>query len=374
MRVLLNTKPLIFKKTGIGYYVTNIRRELLQAGIDVVPTVDETAQGLFSSLSEVSSRMRGMAGRFYPSFVKSLGDLLISSFSVRSSGDRSFDIYHETSVERMPAVTSGAVANLYDLLFVHYPVLLPAAIAETARPDMAANMKRADRVIVNTQFIGDEAADILSVPAAKIDVIPLAPSAAYYRSDRAASRERVRRFTEREYVLCVGTVEPRKNLKTLIRAFRDVVFRDDLSLVIAGGFGWNYDDIVAYAPELGIRESVVFTGYLDEETMNDLYNCAAVVVYPSLYEGFGLPPLEAMACGAPLIISDIPALREVAGDAAAFFKASDHEELKQVIETVLSDTARRASLSEKGLERVKLYSWKRTAEETILTYQKVINR
>ena len=374
MRIILNTKPLMFRKSGIGYYISNIYRELRLAGIDVIPTVGDTANGLISSLGAVSARLRNIFGKYYPPFVKPMGDFLISYVASRAEAKRRYDIYHETSVERMPEVTAGAVANLYDLSFVHFPEMLPAAIAETARPDMTANLQRADRVIVNTQFIRDEAVDILSIPEGKIDVIPLAPSAAYHVSDRAVSRERVRRFTEKEYVLYVGTVEPRKNLKTLIRAFRDVALRDDLTLVIAGGFGWNYDDIVAYAPELGIRESVVFTGYLDEETMNDLYNCAAVVVYPSLYEGFGLPQLEAMACGAPLVISDIPTLREVAGGAAVSFKASDHEELTHVIEKVLTDPALRSSLSARGLERVKLYSWKLAAEETIVTYQKVLGR
>jgi glycosyltransferase involved in cell wall biosynthesis len=240
--------------------------------------------------------------------------------------------------------------------------------------DIKRNLSEADRVIVNTAFIRDEAEEVLGIPAGTMDVIPLAPSAGYHVSDRTASRERIRRFTEKDYILCVGTIEPRKNIKTLIRAFADLRRGHDLTLILAGGFGWKYEDILACPADLGIRDSVVFTGYVDETTMNDLYNCAAVFVYPSLYEGFGLPPLEAMSCGAPVITSDIPPLREVAGDAALRFSTHDHAELSQCLERVLSDPELRAGLSGRGLRRVKEFSWQRAALETISTYERVLAR
>lgn len=374
MRVLLNTKPLLFRKSGIGYYIENILRALRDEGIDIVPTVDKEARSMIGTLGSTSARLREVFGRFYPPFVKPLGDALIRYVSKRRISGNAFDIYHAAGLEQMPPLKARKVANLYDLTFVRFPELLPEDLARTARQDMARNLSEADRVIVNTAFIRSEAQEILGIRAEGIDVIPLAPSAGYHVTDRTASRERIRGLTEKEYVLYVGTIEPRKNLKTLMKAFAALRQRRDLDLVLAGGFGWKYEDILSSPADLGIRDSVVFTGYIDEATMNDLYNCAAVFVYPSLYEGFGLPPLEAMSCGAPVIISDIPPLREVAGDAALWFDTHDHDALARCIERVLTDSELRRELAGRGLLRVRNFSWQRAARETIRTYERALGR
>jgi glycosyltransferase involved in cell wall biosynthesis len=180
------------------------------------------------------------------------------------------------------------------------------------------------------------------------------------------------KFTTKDYLLYVGTVDPRKNLKTLIRAFREINVKYGLALVIAGGSGWRYGDIVSFPEELGIKDDVVFTGYVDEETLLDLYNNALAFVYPSLYEGFGLPPLEAMACGVPVIVSNIPPLIEVAGDAALSFSPHDHEELAGLLDKLISSPSLRSDMIKKGTTRAKDYSWKRVAESTMRTYGRVL--
>lgn len=374
MRVLLNTKPLLFRKSGIGYYIENILQALRQEGVEVVPTV-VYERSMIGGLGLAAGRLRGLLGRFYPPFVKPLGDALIRYVSGRKLSAKRFDVYHETGLERMPPVQAGKVCNLYDLVGVRFPEVLPPDLAGSLPGDLKRNFAEADRVIVNTAFIRAEAEELLGMAADRMDVIPLAPAARYHVTDRTASRERIRGLTEKEYVLYAGTIEPRKNLKTLIRAFADLRRRGhDLALVLAGGFGWKYDDILSSPADLGIRDSVVFTGYIDEATMNDLYNCAAVFVYPSLYEGFGLPPLEAMSCGVPVIISDIPPLREVAGEAALRFDVHDHEALADCIERALTDSALRRELAERGLLRVQDFSWQRAARETIRTYERVLQR
>jgi len=372
MRVLLNTKPLIFRKSGIGYYISNILNALRQEGVDVVPTVEEGSRKMIGVLGAASARLREIFGSRYPSFVKPLGDRLISYVSGRRFATEGFDIYHETGLERMPGLHAGKVANLYDLSFVRFPELLPAGLARAARQEMAGNLADADRVIVNTSFIRQEAVEILGVPPGKVDVIPLAPSAGYHKTDRPAARRRISNITSGEYVLYAGTIEPRKNITTLIRAFSQVPSGREMSLVLAGGFGWKYKEILACPAELKIRDRVIFTGYVDEERMNDLYNCATVVVYPSLYEGFGLPPLEAMSCGAPVIISDIPPLLEVSGGAALSFSPLDDEELAHRIESVVARAGLREDLSIRGLKRASEFSWQRAARETIRTYERAL--
>lgn len=376
MRVLLNTKPLVlFNKTGVGYYVFNLYRELRKSGIDVIPTLDATSRTLVSSLSKVSSQLRRLIGKWYPPFVRHIGDALISRLSKKDGNTPFFDIYHETTLDPLPDMNATSICNLYDLSFMSCPEFLTEDFAQYAKTNVTRNIPHVKRIMVSTQFIKNEAMHFLKIPEEKIDVIPLAPASIYYKMDKRESRpKQVRRFTDKSYILYVGTVEPRKNLKTLIKAFRIIKTKFDLSLVIAGGIGWLYDDILSYPEELGIKGDVIFTQYVDEKTLLYLYNHALVFVYPSLYEGFGLPPLEAMACEVPVIISDIPPLIEVAGDAAIAFNPRDYEELAHVIERVVSSELLRHELVQKGIRKVKEYSWEKAALSTIQTYSKALER
>lgn len=376
MRVLLNTKPfLLANKTGVGYYILNLYEALKKAGIDVVPTIDSRSRTLVNSLSEVSSRLRSFVGKRYPSFVSKIGDSFISYLSRREETRAAFDIYHETSFDLLPEMRITSVCNLYDLSFISCPDFILEDFRNLMKANVTENVLKAERVMVNTAFIKNEAMHFLKIPEEKIDIIPLAPASLYYRpADSLQSSECVRRFTEKDYVLYVGTVEPRKNLKTLIRAFRDIRTNYDLSLIIAGRLGWLYDDVISYPEELGIKADVIFTHYVDEKTLHYLYNHASVFVYPSLYEGFGLPPLEAMVCRVPVIVSDIPPLIEVSGEAVMTFNPKDHEELADKMNRVLSSETLRSELVEKGLKKASEYSWEKTAAMTIQSYAKALDR
>lgn len=376
MRVLLNTKPLVlFDKSGVGYYALNIYRELLKSGVDIAPTLDTGSQTLINSLSKLSSRLRSVLGRWYPSFIIQFGDALIGRLSRKDETRLPFDIYHETSLDPLPAVSARIVCNLYDLSFLRFPQFFVKEFAQYVSANVKKNVLSAERIIVNTVFIKNEAMELLHIPEDRIDVIPLAPAALYHPLDRNAERpEEVFRFTNKDYILYVGTVEPRKNLKVLIRAFKDIKARHDLSLILAGKLGWLYDDIVSYPETLGIKDEVIFTNYIKEETILALYNHARVFVYPSSYEGFGMPPLEAMSCGTPVIISDIPPLKEVAGDAALSFNPGDSKELAGVMDKVISSESLRHEMSQKGLERAKEYSWGKAAELTVRTYARALEK
>jgi glycosyltransferase involved in cell wall biosynthesis len=374
MRVLFNTKPLtLYGKTGVGYYVFNLYRELLKSGIDVVPTLDDRSRALVNFLSRASSLIRMRIAKWYPSFVSDIGNSLIRTLSQKE--DRShFDIYHETSIDPLPGVSAVTVCNLYDLSFMSCPEYLTKDFLDYASEHVTKNVSAVRRIIVNTQFIKNEAVHFLNVPEEKIDVIPLAPSTRCKVGEIAPHTAGVRRFTEKDYLLYVGTIEPRKNLKTLIKAFYDVRRKYDLVLIIAGRLGWLSDEIISYPEELGIKEAVIFTHYVDEKTLFSLYKGASVFVYPSLYEGFGLPPLEAMACGIPVIISDIPPLREISGNSAVIFNPGDYEDLAYKINTVLSSGALISELREKGLRKAAEYSWENVAALTIQTYAKALEK
>lgn len=376
MRVLLNTKPLVlFDKSGVGYYTLNIYRELLKSGIDIVPTLDTKSQTLINSLSKVSSQLRSALGKWYPSFIIRVGDALIKSLSKKEAAKVHFDIYHETSLDPLPEISAKIVSNLYDLSFLRFPHFFIKEFSQYVSANVKKNVLSAERIIVNTEFVKNEAMELLQIPGEKIDVIPLAPAALYHRTERRPSgTNQSGRFTNRDYILYVGNVEPRKNLKILIRAFRDIRANYDISLIIAGKLGWLYDDIIAYPETLGIKDFVIFTNYVDEKTILDLYNHALVFVYPSVYEGFGMPVLEAMSCGTPVIISGIPSLTEVAKDAALAFKPEDSDGLAGVMDKVISSEALRTEMSRKGIKRASEYSWKKAAELTVETYSRALGK
>jgi glycosyltransferase involved in cell wall biosynthesis len=175
----------------------------------------------------------------------------------------------------------------------------------------------------------------------------------------------------KNFILFVGSLEPRKNVRTLIKAYAEYlkVNPDQYTLVITGGRGWLNDDIYALVAELGLERHVRFLGYIQESDLRCLYSVAKVFVYPSLYEGFGLPPLEAMACGAPVITSHTSSLPEVVGDAAILIDPDNVEELFHAIRTVLLDDDLRLRMRKNSLERAKLFSWTRTAQQTLAVYR-----
>jgi glycosyltransferase involved in cell wall biosynthesis len=175
---------------------------------------------------------------------------------------------------------------------------------------------------------------------------------------------------EDSFVLYVGAIEPRKNLITLVRAMEELYTATTLRphLVIAGPKGWLSDDLFAHVATSLIKDRIVLTGYLGDNDLRALYSSCSVMCYPALYEGAGLPPLEAMACGAPVITSDARAVVEMTGDGAMSVAAMDHRRLAQSIVQLLSNASERDALVQRGLKRAAQFTWERTATETYETY------
>ena len=173
----------------------------------------------------------------------------------------------------------------------------------------------------------------------------------------------------------MGTIEPRKNLITLIRSFEEIIRATALrpQLVIAGKEGWRNNELFDYLKGTAASERLRFTGYVSDEELAALYSACSVFVYPSLYEGFGLPLLEAMACGAPVITSQIPSIRETVGSAARLVVPTDVGGLAQAIVKVLEDPAERNHLTTEGQQRAAAFTWQKTAEATMKVYREVLD-
>lgn len=179
------------------------------------------------------------------------------------------------------------------------------------------------------------------------------------------------------YILSLATIEPRKNIKTLLISFRELVMQEkirDLNLMLVGTKGWKYQEILDFidsAPEIASR--VFFTGYIDDDDLAAVYSGAMAFVYPSFYEGFGLPPLEAMQCGVPVICSDTSSLPEVVGDAGILVKPEDHTLLAEKIFDLYSNHETRSRLSEKSLVQSSVFSWEKCLSDTIAAYKQSLN-
>jgi glycosyltransferase involved in cell wall biosynthesis len=176
-----------------------------------------------------------------------------------------------------------------------------------------------------------------------------------------------------EFILCVGTLEPRKNLVTLLNAFSNVSQKKDIPLVITGKKGWKYKEIFKTFSNLRLEKKVFFTGYVYQEDLPALYNLATVFVYPSIYEGFGLPPLEAMQCGCPVITSNVSSLPEIVGDAAIKVNPFSVKALEEAIYKLVSNPELRKDYIHTGLKQAEKFSWDKCAQETFQVYQEVLN-
>jgi len=236
---------------------------------------------------------------------------------------------------------------------------------------------RIDFVIADSENTKNDCIKHLKIPEEKIKVIYIAADEIYRPLDSTEEvKKEIKKYNiNSQFILFVGTLESRKNIPNLIKAFYKLKNRGIThKLVITGKKGWNYAEIFKTVEKLNLQKDIIFTDYVPEEDLVKLYNAAEVFVYPSIYEGFGLPPLEAMSCGCPVITSNISSLPEVVGDAGITIDPYNIEELANKMYEVLINEDLRKELSTKGLERAKLFSWKKAAEETWQVYELLYNK
>jgi glycosyltransferase involved in cell wall biosynthesis len=230
-------------------------------------------------------------------------------------------------------------------------------------------IKRSDKIIAISESTKKDLITHFGVREDKISVIYRSHNADVYKPSTAADIYNVKQKynISANYVIYVGTLEPRKNVVGLIKAFGSLKEKERLGhkLVITGAKGWLYQDIFEMISEMGLEQMVIFTGFVPEEELPILMSGARILIYPSFYEGFGLPPLQAMACGTPVITSKISSMPEVVGDAGWLIDPYNQDELTDAIKSLLADDQLRKIMSQKGLERAKLFSPVKEAQQTI---------
>jgi glycosyltransferase involved in cell wall biosynthesis len=265
------------------------------------------------------------------------------------------------------------VVTVFDLAFARYPeTLLDREYLRYLTRCFPAQVEQADRILAISECTKRDLVEILDVPPERIDVIYLGTDLRAPGPEVPASLGRLE--LPPRFLLTVGTREPRKNLPSVLRAVHRLLpkLRErDVYLCLAGGSRWKYQEADRLVEELGLEDRVVSLGFAPRECLPHLYARSLAFLYPSFYEGFGLPVLEAMACGAPVVTSTSSSLPEVAGDAALMVDPHSVDELAHAIERLLDDEALRADLVRRGRERASLFSWDQTALETLAVFRKL---
>jgi len=352
MRFGLDGIPVRGKMTGVGHYTFELARALSA----IAP---EHEFELVSPSSSNGLRRRSWWSIGLPLYCRRA----------------SLALFHGTNFELPYWSTCPTVLTIHDLSLLLYPETHEKRLVLRARLKLPRTAHRANAIITPSEMVKREVCEHLGVSAEKVFAIPEAARRGFYRVDALKSRAVCERLgVEDEFILFVGTVEPRKNLLALARACEQVL-RDRsqrLQLVMVGKRGWLSDDLMAYLNKSQIRERVLFTGHLEDDELRALYSACRVFVYPSLYEGFGLPLLEAMSCGAPVVTSNIASIAETVGDVARLVAPSDVDELARAITELITDTSEREKRSAAGIEHAKKFSWERTAAATMAVYDRIL--
>jgi glycosyltransferase involved in cell wall biosynthesis len=277
-----------------------------------------------------------------------------------------------------PLAPCPVVTTIHDLSFEHIPETFKRRSRVQLRLTVRATARRSAHVIAPSEFTRRDLVETYGLDPTRVTAIPLAVAPHFRPVADACELGRVkeRYGISGEYVLAVGSIQPRKNLARLVRAYsalRRGRGRSNLpQLVLVGKKAWLYGDTLRAIEEESLGGSVVLTGYVSEGDLPALYTGARCFAYPSFYEGFGLPPLEAMSCGAPVLTGNLTSLPEVVGDAGLTVDPFDTGALAEALARLIDDDALRADLSERGLQRARRFDWRDTARMTLQIYRRVM--
>lgn len=376
MRIALNAGILRAPRTGIGQYVAGLASALQQRDdADVrlflgrrwsqtLPPAAAPAE--VARAARMAALLRDLPGA-YP--LRRLLEQRAFSADLRH---HPADLYHEPSL--WPLEFDGPlVMTVHDLTHVHFPETQPRARLAEIERHVGKGVARAQRILVDSAYIGREVVGHFGLPADKVVVAPLGCAPHFHPRNAAQTRTALQPLglSHGGYLLCVGTLEPRKNLVLALRAHARLpaALRARHPLLIVGMSGWGEEQFAAELQAALAGGQVRLAGYLGQERLAEVVAGARALIYPSLYEGFGLPVVEAMASGTPVVVSDRASLPEVAGPAGLVVDAADDAGLAAALRLLLEDDAEWLRRSQAGLQQAAQFTWRRCADITVQAYR-----
>lgn len=393
MKIIVEATPILPKPSGVGLYVINLLGSLerlqsednFELGISYQPSLKNWLRGNLT-VPEVLHHYENTA--ILPLPVRLLNLLArIPGKPFISNLEDWFgrpDIYHGTNYAVFPCRHSLRVMTIYDLTFIRFPDYV-TAVVRTYNKRVKQCLEWTDLVVTISESSKQDIVNYLGIAPERVWVTPLAsryavdsyapkPASLSHPQSRKGLIQGAKGFEEKPYILFVSTLEPRKNLVGLIQAFNRLKshYKVPHQLVLVGQKGWKVEPILRAMDESPWRDQIHHLDYLSDDEVAYCYSHADVFAYPSLYEGFGLPVLEAMTLGCPVVTSNTSSLPEVAGDAALLVTPTDVEELVAALEQVISDRTLRESLIERGYRQAAQFSWARTAKSTLAAYRSIL--
>jgi alpha-1,3-rhamnosyl/mannosyltransferase len=376
LRVGINATALLSPRTGIGQYVYHLGREFLEGG-EIEPYFfyarnwgRELRGEPLPNIATIKAKIR----RFVPKPYVVARLLLQMRFSL-GLARHPVDVYHEPNYLAY-RFSGPSVVTAHDASWIRHPETHPADRLDAIDRYFPRSIEAASAILTDSEFVKREMIEVFGVAPEKVFPVLLGVSSDFSPHDAAGCSAFLagHGLAFGQYVLSVGTLEPRKNIPALIDAYSmlPVDLQQRFPLVLVGMRGWLASGLEARMKPLVERGVIKPLGYVADEMMPLIYSGAAAFVFPSLYEGFGLPPLEAMACGAPVISSESSSLPEVVGDAGVLVNPLNVDALAESLRRVLEDRTFAEKLARQGVQRAAGFSWKKTAAETIAVYRRAL--
>jgi glycosyltransferase involved in cell wall biosynthesis len=387
MRIAIDIVPLMKLKTGIACYIEN----LISQFIKIAPENDYYLCDMLWG-----QRFYNLIGRKenLPNMIGFLENMSRIAFPLQITARIAFTCYAKmireaVRVEEMDLFFGPSfkgifrkdlktVVTIHDMSHEYYPEAVNQIILSALKKELPKTAQSAHAIIAGSQNTKKDILKFLNIPDNKVKVIYHGVDKQFRPINDKELLDVIKKKYDlpRRFILYIGAIQPRKNISGIIRAYG--VLRKDPSfehhLVMAGGVGWKNKDIYRLVEELGLKNQIKFLSYIEDTDLPAIYNLSEAFVFPSFYEGFGFPVLEAMACGVPVVTSNVSSLPEIGGDAVVYVNPHSVEEIADAVRMALSDEALRNRCTLKGLERARLFTWEKCGNETLKTFEEALHR
>jgi len=372
MRIILNTTSLLTQRAGIGNYTYNLFnniRKLNNCDLTYFSGI-QISDKLNSNLSEkLNYKNSDIISNLTPEIFKKEIKKFIFENNIKKN---KYDLYHEPNY--IPISTKiPFIITVHDLSPIKFQEYHKKNIVKNFTKYLSTSIEKSAAIIVDSEYIKKEIINFIPECSIKVNVIPLGASEGFYPRTRIESIYTISKYGlfYKNYILTVSTIEPRKNLITIVTAYLNLPenIKKNYPLIIVGKTGWKNKGLIE---KIKKSEYIKMLGYVDENELPFLYSSSIVVLYLSIYEGFGLPPLEAMSCGAPTVVSNASSIPEVVGSNGIKIDPLDVDALTEQINKIINDEKYAQSISSYGLIRAKEFSWRKTALQTVEVYREVI--
>lgn len=380
MKLYIDAQPLLGQKTGIGRYTNNLIKSFSKSDISIELVANQLVNFKRLNNIQIVDRALNLTNKIYPYKIirRLMSPNILYKFPIDVSVKKAYkhnSVFHATNFITLPTKYAKQVVTIHDLAFMKFPDVVEKNIYEYMMKWVPYSINKAEQIIADSIHTKNDILQLFDVPEEKINVVYLAADKRFQKqSVQQIQSVRKKYNLAQEYLLYIGTLEPKKNLVTLIDVYHTLKtgYSVQEKLVIVGAKGWKFNPIFEKVQQLQLENDIIFMGYIADEDLPAIYSGATVFTFPSLYEGFGIPLLEAMQCEVPVVAANTSCIPEVVGDAAILADPYDIEKWAESIYQIISDHSLKEELIAKGLEQASKFSWEKVAKETLAVYEKAL--